>query len=74
MKNMFAFKNDAEFDDHYLERLVDDLEDEDSYPIPATKTSFLTARGGSDLYSRWARNSAIVSAGSLIGLAALILR
>lgn len=74
MKMLFGFKNDVEFDDHYLERIVDDLEDEDSYPIPATRTSFLMANGTPDLYSRWARNSGMVSAVSFMGLAALCLK
>jgi surfeit locus 1 family protein len=71
MKIIFEFKNDVDFDDHYLERYVDDLEDEESFPIPATKNSFLTSNGTPELYQRWARTSGLMSLTSLAGLAFL---
>jgi len=71
MKTMFGFINDLDFDDHYLERVVDDLEDEDSYPIPATRNSFLASNGTPDLYRRWATTSGFMSLTSFAGLAFL---
>lgn len=73
MKMLFQMKNDVDFDDHYLERFVEDLEDDDSFPVPATRNNFQVSTGTPDLYSRYARNSSLVSAVSFAGLAALML-
>lgn len=54
--------------------MVDDLEDADSYPIPATRNSFLVARGSSEVWNRYAGRHAAVGVGSLLGMAALVLR
>ena len=73
MKRIFGFINDVDYDDHYLERMVDTLEDEDSYPIPATKNSFTVNRGTSEVFSGYATTSGLMSAVSFAGLAALML-
>jgi len=73
MKRIFGFINDVDFDDHYLERMVDTLEDDDSYPIPATRNSFTTNRGTPEVFNSYASASGIMSAVSFAGLAALML-
>lgn len=41
MKKAFGLSNVLDHDDYYLERMVEDLEDEGTYPIPATRKNFL---------------------------------
>lgn len=74
MKGMFSFNNDLDFDDYYLERMVDELEDGDSFPIPATRRTFLQGRGTADVYNGYAKKHGFLSVASFMGVAGLILR
>lgn len=66
--------NVIDYDDYYLERVVDDLEDEGSFPIPATRTTFLRGNGTPELWGRWGNMAGGVSAVSLLTLAAMLVK
>lgn len=66
--------NTERFDDHYLERIVDEVDDVDELPIPATKYTLLQGNQTPELYARWATQFGGVSVLSLVTFAAMIIR
>jgi len=54
--------------------MVDDLEDADSYPIPATRNSFLAGRGTPELWNGYARNHGLLSFASFAGVGMMLMR
>ena len=66
--------NVTRFDDHYLERVVDEVEDAEEFPLPATKSTLLQGNTNPELYRRWANQWGGLSALSLLTFAAMLVK